>query len=105
MLENRKINLSPFPFDGLGEVIDEDKLADALLKTLGYSPADIADVKNKMKDAKAVTEAFEEVAKNMPGVEFGLGFDFTSFIPDEILEKGRDYVDMKLEGYVGCEDD
>ena len=92
-------------FAGLGEVIDEGKLADELLKALGYSSADIADVKNKMKDAKAVAEAFEEMAKNIPGVESGLDFDISSLIPDEILEQGRDYVDMKLAGYVGCEDD
>ncbi len=92
-------------FDGLGDIIDDEKLADELLKALKYSEADIADIKRAMSNAKLATEMLEKVGTKLPDIEAALDLDVTDIIPDELIRRGQDYVDEKLAGYVGCEDD
>lgn len=76
-----------------------------MLRTLKYSEADIADIKKLMRNSEAAVEQFQKIAEEMPKIELGLEVDITEYIPDEILERGRDYVDEKHEGYIGCDDD
>ena len=80
-------------------------MAEQVLKALKYSDADIADSKLLMRDTGAAVEQFQKLAEKMPNVELGLDIDITEYIPDELLEKGRDYADEKLADYIGCDDD